>query len=380
MGLISLIDMTLFIISLMNINGTDGRTCSKSRWRGVTEFFGSKGSKISSQKIPSLVKLSNSKYTEAYLVIDNHLRSKTLSADLNRNLDEILRQRVRESGKYRDWTRLRIKSGLSEQLCDSALTQMDMIASMDKLLTLRHRNTTEMCTIDGVKNLSNNDKIALNPIEQHAKNKPYLLARIGAMIANTAVDATPVCLKLLTQELSRLLYQRFLPDPEWVVLRDHCEGILAFYLDKNGRPFDGAFQVDRAQDTVDLIKGLSNKLDDQEIMIGLETSIKQEQQSHHQKQQAREMSTVRRKGSARSKMEFFQEYMMEPCEKYKYNVDHLFRGIELYLPLANSLSDDWLNSTVYNKDVTRLWTMYLICERIRSLRNDVGKKLDELLI
>lgn len=380
MGLVSAIDIIVLLALSMDIDGADARDCFKDGWRGVRRCFVSGGKENLPERILNLEKLAHSRYSEAYLVIDRHLRKKILLADLDRNLDEISRQRARESGKDRDWSRLRPKSGLSEQLRGSKLTRLDMIVSMDKLLTLRHRDSTQMCKVDGVKNLTDNNIIALNPIEQHAKSKPYLLTRIGSMIVETALNAAPVCLNLFKHELSRLLNQRFLPDPEWVVLQEYCDGVLAFHLNRNGRPFEGAFEVGRARDTVEVLKRLDNRLDDQEILIGLKTGDKQEQQSPKEKRQARTRSTINRKGAARSNMEYFGEYVMEPCEKYKYNVGYLFRGIELYSPLARSLPDQLLNSTVCAEDVTKLWTMYLICERIGSLRNDIENKLDRRLL
>lgn len=372
--------IALIVLLAWSIDTCAARQCWTDRLRGLTQCLHLGRSKAVPEKALNLEKFATSKYSEAFAVIDKHLRRRVLTSDLGPNLDELAKRKEMEARKQRAMWRLpRSQSGLYEQMGATRLTRADLIDAMQKLLDLRHGGPEQLCTRSGVKHLADGNRIALNPIERHATNRPYLLPRIGAMIVKAADGAALDCLEDYADELSRLLNERFLPDPEWVVLSEYCEAVMAFYLNRNGRPSGGAYEIARANDTIDVLENIGNMLEDQEILIGLKISDRQERERGCSKEHPRAMSTVRRRGAPRSNREFFEEYVMEPCDKYQYNVDHLFKAIKLYLPLVGPPPNE-LISRRHSEDVMRLWVMQLICSRVKSFRDEIEQKLDRDLV
>lgn len=295
-------------------------------------------------------------WTEAYALIDKHLRKKIKSNDLSRNLDEVRKVLRQEQVIHKDWRLcgLQWKSGLSRRLQCPGSPVVNFIDATSKLLELRFREQlSDQCIVETALVLAHNNRIAIDPIGRRVRGEPDLLPRVDNLIFDAALKSANFCLPLYRNQLTIMslrshddfnameiywnhILERRLIRAHLADETDRLDTVLAMHPDGT---LDFIRQMPHAIE-VDEVPFVSKMLDKDDSITGEPADL------------------------ADLRAYKLVKLLKEPCERYFELVADVMRSINFYLRLRKFLSKELIGMIVYDEEVSRLRAYSLMCKKL----------------
>lgn len=297
------------------------------------------------------------KLFEAYEIIDRHLQ-KTLQADyLNGNLGEI-------KGLIEDELEARERNCHSKNIkvlsceLDSQDTRL-MINALTRLLYLgRIRDEQNKCFINTTRGLSENNRIAKDPLRRISRGEGYILPRIDRLIFNATLARARDCLEVYKNGLTAL---NSMPNDNHMWMRIYLDRVMwnkmwnSRDVEFGHRP-DSVFKT-HPKKAVKFVMDLPSAVDKDELAIALTlfdeipasaTCIKAKKQNQ----------------SLESRVSKFENLLLAPCKVLIDDVEQLFVSFDFDIQLKKFLRKKYAERIDNDAHLNRQRAYLHMCKKL----------------
>lgn len=301
--------------------------------------------------------------TEAFVIIDNHLKRSIDSNDFGTNLDELravirneLEAKSIESEPQSWWTRWRRIQCLSQQL--SSRNRDVMVNALMRLLQLEHVNQGVFrCTILFTQELAENNRIAQDTIGRRNRNDPFRFPRLDNIIFDTALRRAEKCIPYYRNRLrvSETTDAFETIHKYWSRILEHRFDAAHFGV-KHGK-VDQIFNQ-HPRGALDLVEKMPHAIEEDEIEMAQEFL-----DAESEKKSIGTMSTYRLRNLQ------YEVELETPCSDYIGYVMHTFDSLDFDLQMEQYISSGVMEAARRDGEISRMKAYFLLCRKLINERN-----------
>lgn len=310
-------------------------------------------------------RIDESLMSEAYAVIDRHLRRLIDTSDFNTNIEELrvlihreLEAKSTKSDSRNWWNRWRADQCLSQQL--PSKNRDVMVNALMRLLQLEHIDqVAHRCTFLVTQELAENNRIAQDTIGRRIRNDPFLFPRIDNIIFDAALRRADICipyyrdrLKAVSQSADAFaMVHRY-----WSRILEHRFDAAHFGV-KHGK-VDQIFKQ-HPEGALNLVEKMPFAIEEDEIDIAQEfLDSESRRRSFGTRWDDTELRTLQ-----------YEVYLETPCTDLISLVMHTFDSFDFDMQLQQYIFSGLMEATQTDGEISRMKAYYLMCRKLMNQRN-----------